>query len=745
MQRRRGAIVGLVLVALIAAAYGQTARHEFIDFDDGTYITKNPDVLGGLTARGVAWAFTAFHGANWHPLTWLSHMLDCQWFGLAPGAHHLHNVLLHAINTVLLFAALRALTRGSGASADDSDFWPCALVAALFGLHPIHVESVAWAAERKDLLCALFWLLAMWSYARYAASPPGRRRRAWYGLVFVLVALGLLSKPMLVTLPFALLLLDYWPLGRISWSTGGPWRQRGKIASLIAEKVPLMALVAASCVVTFLAQRHGGAVSSLSRVPLEMRAANAVLAYAVYLVKTVGPVDLCFYYPHWSVMLRGEGIFGFRGLALVAAAVLLAMTVAVMWWGRRLPYLLVGWLWYLGTLLPVIGLVQVGDQGMADRYTYIPLVGVFIIVAWGGRDLWTWASWRARWRTVVAAAVSCLIIVALALLTWRQTATWRNNRALFEHAARIIPNHYLAHTNLGAIARGEGRHDDALMHFMSAVKGRPEDTLARMNLASEFLRRDRMDDAYRQYEWAKWTAPEMAAPDGSMGMIRARQGRLAEARQHFERAVRRDGQDTQYRFALAEVLTRLGLHANALPHYEAAVRLDPKDSGAHRGLADVLSAAERWPEAETHYRRAIALDSVDSRALAGLGRALLQRGDAAGAVVQYRRAIEVGGEHRPTAANDLAWIMATHPDSSVRNGADAVALAREACQAVQFSSPEALDTLAAAYAEVGQFDEAVKTAARAMELAAAAGKVAVLAQVRARQVLYAARKPFREG
>lgn len=445
-------LVALGLLALVWAVFGQVRNHAFIDYDDGEYVYENAHVKDGLAAEGVVWAFTTTYAANWHPLTWLSHMADVELFGLDAGWHHLVNVLLHGLNAVLLFLVLRSMT---GAP------WRSAFVAALFAIHPLHVESVAWVAERKDVLSASFWFLTMGAYVRYARRPgPGR-----YALVLAALALGLLAKPMLVTLPFVLLLLDVWPLRRVV--PGAP-------ARIVIEKIPLLALAAASSVVTVVAQSSKSATASLEDIPLGARLAHAAVAYVDYLVKAVWPSRLSVFYPHPASV--GEGT---PTLQWVGAIVFLSLVTALAaWQWRRLPYLLVGWLWYLGTLVPVIGVVQVGEQAMADRYTYLPLIGILLIAAWGVPDLVE--GWRHARKALVASGVGAVAV--LSWLAFVQAGYWRGPPSLYEHAIAVTRRNFVAWNNLGMYHLNRGELENAADMFREAIRAKPAYAIAHYNL-----------------------------------------------------------------------------------------------------------------------------------------------------------------------------------------------------------------------------------------------------------------------
>jgi hypothetical protein len=457
---RRTGVTGLALVALSVGVYAPSLGHAWLDYDDDIYVTANRDLQQGLTRDGLAWAFSTFQGANWFPLTRVSWMLDDAIWGLDARGFHATSVGLHALNALLLFLALSKLSSRTGRSA---------FVAAAFAVHPLHVESVAWIAARKDLLSGLFFMLALLAYARPGPDGPGLRRQV---LVFVCAALGLMAKPVLVTLPFVLLLLDEWPLGRLRRRDAPERWDPARVRRAVLEKLPLFALSAAASVVTVAAQRAGGAVASLEQVPFHLRAANAVVAYTAYLGKALWPTGLAVFYPHpgaaiapWRVALATAFLASVTGLVLVTA--------------RRRPYGLVGWLWYVGMLLPVIGLVQVGSQSMADRYTYLPLIGVAILVAWGVPDL----LGPGRGRRPALAAAGGVAIAALAAGSALQLRHWRDSETLFTHALSVTRDNHVAHAYLGRALLAEGRTREAIEQFSEAVRLRPEFLTPANNLA----------------------------------------------------------------------------------------------------------------------------------------------------------------------------------------------------------------------------------------------------------------------
>jgi tetratricopeptide (TPR) repeat protein len=476
-------LAALALAALVALAYGAVGGLGFVNFDDPRYVFQNPHVQRGLTFEGVAWAFTTFHAGNWHPLTWLSHMLDVELFGLDPGPHHVVNAVLHGVATLLLFGLLRSATGRT---------WPSALVAALFAVHPLHVESVAWISERKDVLSAVFWMLATWAYVRHARRPGAAR----YAAVAAALALGLMSKPMVVTLPVALLLLDFWPLGRIS--SAAPLRPQA--LALVREKAPLLALSLASGAVALLAQSRGGGVASLPALQASARIGNALLSCALYLGKTVWPARLAAVYPHPALGAGGMPAWAVLASALLAAA----LTALVLWQRRRRPVLAVGWLWYLVTLLPVIGLVQVGLQGMADRYTYLPLVGIFVALAWLAAEA---AEASPRRRVVVATA--CVgVVLACAAVSRRQVETWRDSFTLFGHALEVTEGNWLALRNLGIAQQDAGRYAEAIASLERSLRLMPHDGQAWMNLGISYASARRYHDAAQCFQRAAEMRPD---------------------------------------------------------------------------------------------------------------------------------------------------------------------------------------------------------------------------------------------
>jgi len=659
----------LALAAVTLATYWPVRLNDFLaQYDDQDYVTANSQVLQGLSWEGVFWAFRSGHAANWHPLTWLSHMLDVHLFGLNPAGHHFTNLLFHVANTIFLFLLL---SRTTGA------VWRSALVAALFALHPLHVESVAWVAERKDVLSAFFGLLAIWAYVAYARESKVQRldskvqrqksvvRGAWsifhlpsaivYLLSLALFALSLMSKPMLVTLPFLFLLLDYWPLGRLRLEA-----QDARLKTLLplfAEKLPFLLLAALSSLVTLTVQHE--AMSYARQLSFLARAANAAVSCARYLGKTFWPQDLAVFYPHpaqWPV------------LAVAGSALLLAVLSGLaLWRSRQSPWVLVGWFWFLGLLVPVLGLVQVGAQAMADRYTYLPLVGIFILLVWGGAECL--ASWRLPARAGIIAAALALVLCAA--LTRAQLRFWRNTDTIFTHAITVTRDNWVAHYNLALLA---------LHRYQESLRGSVENQV--VNLESTP------------------TGPGQSRPPP--------RDYLEEVIYHCQEAMRSRPRFPDPRVTLAKALTEKGRLDQARAQLEMAIRLEPKSADARQNLAEILH----------------------------------RQGRAAEAITELKEVLKARPDWEEV-LNNLAWLLATHPSPEVRDGPEAVRFAERACALSNHTNLWYLHTLAAAYAESGDFAQAVMAAEEARQVAAASGLSNLLAVASARLESYKNRQPLR--
>ncbi len=595
-----------ILFLATLSVYAQVWQFDFVNFDDPDYVTGNPHVRGGFTLANVVWAFTSHDAANWFPVTWLSHMLDCQLFGLRSGWHHLTSVVIHALAALALFAFLHRATHAR---------WRSAFVAFVFALHPLHVESVAWIAERKDVLSALFWFLTLWAYVRYTERPG----LGGCVLTLVMFCLGLMAKPMLVTLPFVLLLLDFWPLRR----------------KVLWEKVPFFAFASTVAVVTYLVQRASGAVQGFSTFPIGLRAGNALVSYVVYIVKTFWPIDLAVFYPYPLQLAAWEVLSA--GLVLVGISALVVRSF------RDYPYLAVGWFWYLGTLLPVIGLVQVGTQARADRYTYIPMVGLSIMPAWGATDI---ARRRQRTKTaVVAVAVagcaSCYAVTSV------QIQHWRSSESLFRHAIDVTEGNYVAQHNLGvALSAMPGRLPEAITHLEAALLIAPDSARAHTDLGNALANTPgRLDEAVAEYRAALRIEPDSAIAHNDLGNTLTKiPGRMPEAIAEYEQALRWKPDYAEAHNNLGRALVGMpGRLPEAILEYEAALRLQPEYSEARTNLGLALSKVpDRLPDAISEYKAALRLQPDSAEAHANLGSALEKiPGRLPEAIFEYQAALRI--------------------------------------------------------------------------------------------------------
>jgi tetratricopeptide (TPR) repeat protein len=706
--------VALCLTAAVVAVYARACDLGFVNFDDDDYVTANAHVQRGLSLGGLGWALTTLDAVNWHPLTWLSLQLDVQLFGPYAAAFHRTNLLLHAANTVLLFALLRRLT---GA------LWRSAAVAALFGLHPAHVEAVAWVTARKDVLSTLCWLLTTAAYAWYAERPGLRR----YLLVVALFALGLTAKPMLVTLPATLLLLDYWPLRR--WPAGTTRYAPASPRRLLAEKLPLFVLVVPAVVLTLLAQKP--IINTLADYSLYDRLANALVSCVRYLRMAVWPAGLAILYP-----LPRETVPVWQ--AAGAAALLLALTTAAVWAGRSRRYLLVGWLWFLGTLAPVIGLIQNGPQALADRYTYVPYIGLSLIPVWGLAEL-------CRRGTPARAGLGVLAggaLVGFAVLAWLQVGCWRDSETLWRHALAVTPPNRGAEAMLAMALAEKGAFAEAADHFEASLRLDPDNAATHVNLAAALVPLGRLDDAAAHLERSLELRPGAAGAHYNLGAVRAQQGRLGEALRHYRAAVEIEPHSARLHAELGRLLKRQGRLADALACYDAALALKADDAATwnHKGVA--LEGLGRLEPAAACYRRAAGLrpDQLVYRlnlASVALGRRRMEE-----AAEQLRAASELAPDW-PRVALGEAWALATHPDARRRDGKLALRTAALVCAATHDEMGQALDVRAAAHAELGQFAEAVAWQRRALALLPADAPAWLRAALEDRLRGYEKQQPYR--
>jgi tetratricopeptide (TPR) repeat protein len=622
--------MGLLLALITLLAYLPVARDGFVDYDDQDYVTENSVVQKGLTWTGIQWAFTTGHASNWHPLTWLSHMADCELFGLNPGAHHLVSVLFHTANAVLLFALLLRLT---------GQLWPSAFVAALFAWHPLHVESVAWISERKDVLSTFFALLTLLAYTRYAQ----KRSTLDYALALVFFALGLMAKPMLVTLPFVMLLLDYWPLRRVltfNSASCGNDAKTGQLSTalrLVLEKWPFFLLVLISCVVTYLAQYRGEAVMTFQRFPLHLRIANALIAYERYLGKTFWPSDLAILYP------LPNHLSWIRAMASTAIGLLGGISWLIWRIHRQYPYLLVGWLWFLGTLVPVIGLVQVGIAAMADRYTYFPLIGVFIAVTFGVCDL----AGRFQFPKAAVAVAAGLTLAGCLVLTENQLRYWRDSETLFVHALAVTKDNHVAHVDLGVALELKGELNEALAEYRIAEQLAPELYHVHNNIGRLLDNLGHPNEALAEYRQAVLLKPSLPSLHNSTGVVLAELGRFDEAMSQFKEAAQLDPTYPWSHFEIGKMRLKQGRDAEAIDEFRAALRIDPKNFEILAYTAHVLAADEN-PQIRDG-RTALVL-AVKAKVLTGgaqpfvldaLGMACAETGDFTNALEVTQRAIDI--------------------------------------------------------------------------------------------------------
>lgn len=801
----RGLLICLLLAMLTLAAFWPVLHNGFVNYDDPEYVTENPHIRTGLTGANVHWAFINQHGGNWHPLTSISHMLDVQLFGLRANWHHGINLLFHTINVVLLFLLLEQLTGRR---------WPSASVAALFAVHPLHVESVAWVAERKDVLSTFFFLLTLGAYVKYVSSRTRREQKKseinpktqigkfYYCLALVLFALGLMSKPMLVTLPLLMLLLDFWPLRRLQSANHNaqpakPWPQNSTspIPRLVLEKLPFFALAAVSSVLTIWAQRKAGTLSSLEALPLDFRISNALVSWVRYLSKTIWPTRLAVFYPPpnaWPI----EIVAG-------AAILVLGVTVFVIWFAKKAPELAVGWFWFLCTLVPVIGIVQVGRQAMADRYAYIPSIGLFVAV------VWVVADWMARqpatkpW--IVAAEL--MVLASCAGLTWRQATYWRDTASLFEHAIAVTGDNAVAENNLGVSLLKADKLSEAEPHFTNAVriKGNYPEALVNLglcreragstneavgfyeravrvqptapayyNLANVLSKEGDLDKAENTFRAALQLKPEFVEALYNFGALLAKEGRVDEAAAKYSEALKLQPDSADMHLSFGALLASQQKWNEAITEFKAALRSDPSNGDAEFNLAAAHQAKGDLAEAARCYAEASRMRPNDVQARENLGILLLDMGKPNEAVVcfqevlrlkpdaktHYELALAFDGSGLPEKAvseyreavhlspasalfmNDLAWALATSTNEKLRDTSEAVRLAEEACRLSGGKEPRFFGTLDAAYASAGRFEEAITTAQKTRELAIATGQKQIAERAEERLALYRARKPY---
>jgi tetratricopeptide (TPR) repeat protein len=636
-------------------------------------------------------------------------MLDCQLFGVNAGAMHLVNVLFHTVNSLLLFLLLRRATGQESRSL-------CA--AALFALHPLHVESVAWISERKDVLSTLFWLLATWYYVSYALES--RRKGYWLCLLFF--ALGLMAKPMLVTLPVMFLIIDYWPLQRFS---------RAMLRPLLMEKLPFLCLSMASSVVTFLVQQKV-AVVKLDELPFVSRVVNAIISYLAYLGKTVWPAKLVIFYPHPITYPTYQVILSSVGLVLI--------TITVWRLRYRRPYLIFGWLWYLVTLLPVIGLVQVGSQAMADRYSYVPLIGIFVALTWGVSDCLSYFALNQAYSVTGAS----LAVAACVIATHHQLYYWKDSVTLFEHTLASTTGNLVAHINVGAALMREGKHSEALEHYLAAVKIKPDNAKAHYNVGIALTSLGRTDEAIKQYRIALLIDPTHTNSLRALADSLLKSGKTSAALAHYQSLLKTNPDNADIHLIVGNTLIHGGDVTGGIKHLREVIRVEPKNFDAQLNLASALASQNKVEEAIASYQKALQLDPNSALAHYEFGAALFDAKRDREAVPQLREALRLS-PNATLALDKLAWILSTSTDASLRNGKEAILLAERACQITQNTNAITLATLSAAYAEDGQFEKAIVVAKKGQALTDAVKAPKVFEFLKRQIDSYTAHRPFRSG
>jgi tetratricopeptide (TPR) repeat protein len=696
IRNNEAGAVCIFLALAVLAVFGQTAHFDFVNYDDDRNVYQNPIVEKGLSVQAAGWAFTRAQDANWVPLTTLSHMMDCQLFGLHAGGHHLVNVLLHAATAILLFLALRQMT---------GSLWRSAFVAAVFAIHPLRAESVAWVSERKDVLSAFFFMLTIGAYTRFVREskvhPPspgsGARRspksKGFYVLALLFFALGLMSKSMVATLPFVLLLLDWWPLNRMRSAECGV----RNFTKLVVEKIPFLALAAGSCAVTALTP--GLLIADVHKQPLFERIENALVSYVIYLRQMLFPEGLAIPYPNAP---NGEPAWK-AGLAFVLLA---AITAGVVAWRKKQPWLLTSWLWYLGMLFPVIGIIQIlFNVAHADHYTYLPEIGTAIALTWSV------AEWSARWkqRRWILGGLMAAVIGALMACARAQTAYWKDSETLWTRTLDCTSGNSVAHNDLGLALAQKGDVDGAIAHYKMALEIHPDDDEVHYNLGVGLFQKGDVEGAIAQYKTALEIAPGNAEYHNNLGAALFAKGAVEDAIAQFEEALTIQPGHADARFNLGTALLKLGRLDEAIAQFRKTLEINPGHENAHYNL----------------------------------GVTLFLKGNLAEAIAQYQKVLETN-PGQVNAQGNLAWLLSTAPDASLRNGAKAVALAENASRSTGGRNPFIQQTLAAAYAENGSYPTAVATARRALELALAQKNDALAATLQSEIQLYETDTPERD-
>ncbi len=745
------------LVAITCLIFGRALGYDFFNYDDSFYVYQNHWISDGLTRAGLVRALTSPLVGNWHPLTSLSLMLDAQIFALNPSGYHGVNIALHTIAVLLLFFVLRSMT---GA------VWRSALVAAIFAIHPLRAESVVWISERKDVLSGVFFMLGLWAYGRYAQGPP---RLMTYLLVAAALTLGLMAKSMLVTFPFLLLVLDYWPLRRFSFSPGGDDGPINKppsatVSRLFLEKLPFLGLTIAISFVTLWAQKQ--ALTAAQDWPLRWRFDNALVTIWVYLRQMIWPVHLAPFYPH----PKGSLALWVVGLSLLG---LLATSLWIFVSRKKYPYLLTGWLWYLGMLVPVIGLVQVGWQAHADRYTYLPQIGIYLALVWGATDL------TARWRSqkFLLGSAAAAVLALLLAVSWRQVGYWSSSVRLWRHTLAVTAENDVAERGFGSELLRLGFVDEAIAHDREALRIRPRDANGLTNLANALLRKKEYPEAIQHYREVLSVRPNDSEMHRNLGKALYESGAIDEALAQFQEALRLRPGDTDAGYSLGNAYLDKGDAKAAIPYFRKAIeaesrniaahynlaialqrngqleeaiaefrqtlQLDPQKIEAHNNLAVTLLKSGRTDEALTEWQRALQIQPQNAELHNNLAVALLAQGRIADAVREWRETLRLGPDRQATQIS-LAWVLATAPESEVRDGKAALELAQKAYRTGAERNPMVFRVLAAAYAETGQYPAAIQTAQEGEQRAGAAAEPAIAQLLGADLMLYQQGIPLRD-
>jgi tetratricopeptide (TPR) repeat protein len=710
-ERNKLYVISICIVLVLATiiAYEPVRLNGFVNYDDDVYVTENPNVNKGITGKSILWAFATSHCNNWHPLTWLSHMLDCELFGLEPFWHHLSNLFFHIANTLLLFLVLKRMT---GA------IWQSAFVAAAFALHPLHVESVAWVAERKDVLSGFFWMLTITCYIRYTEQPSIRR----YLLVVLVFASGLMAKPMLVTLPFVLLLLDYWPLSRLQWGNQTD-NQRWSAWRLVKEKVPLFILTIASSVITFIVQQKEGAMDIGESYSLGVRISNALVCYVSYLIKMAYPAGLAVLYPH-----PGDSLPMWQ--VIVSLLIIVAASVAVIYAGRRRRYLATGWFWYLGTLVPVIGLVQVGAQAMADRYTYLPSIGIFIIAGWGTSEIGT----RWRYRGAVLGVCAGIVLAGLLICTRLQVRYWQDNFKLFGHSAAATENNFIMHDSYGGALFEKGQLDEAIAQFREALRINPKYSGAKRNIGIVLLKQGKIDESIKVLTEVVNSKGDQSKAHNYLGLAYAKKGEFDTAIQHYKEAIRLKPDYIEAIANLGIALKEQGQITEAIKEWEKALSLKPDEPDIHYNMGLAMAEQYKYDEAVKHFSAALESKPNWPETLYNLGCAYYEQGKFELTVKYCAEALRLKPDYYNAHYNmGLAFAQQGRYDDAAEHIKAALELKPD--------WPEAHNNLGYVYYRQGKLDAAVEQCAEALRLAP---EKELAEEIQKRLELYKAGQPYHE-